>query len=721
MIEWNDGLSLGVKVIDDDHKKLLSIIDELSIAINSNKTKEVINDIFDDLEKYVIEHFHREESFLRQHNLSQLDDHIATHNSFVVKILELKAKSLKDNFNAQDVVLYLIDWLFEHILIEDTLAIDAIFKDKTDENKVENLTIFQESIKYVTNTFSFSKRLLISSIVPILGMIILAFVILFDNYQKNEDMLKSATLTNTLSDINNLAHTMQVERGLSCGHLSSSGDKFKNNLEKQRKIVNDAIYTFKNKIKSIDNNKLITIQSNINRFKVDINSLKDFRESVNLRELNQDVAIKYYTNMIKNILNITPKIATNNLDTKISSSILTLSTLLYYKETLGLKRAIGTTIIEHKGIDKDEYIKFMQLLSTQAIYFDEFEQTSLMVQNNTLNLIIRSQTAKEVDFYQQKIQSFDFEKLDSSKWFELMSSLIDDIKLFEDKLLKDIEQLIKDRIHENKINLFLWLIYIAVVFIFTILIIYIFEKSSKIEIYKFIDAMDDLSKGGRSFKLKKPKKQDEIAQMYSSYEMARQELLKGDIYMQLFLSKKDMEIEEQERQNSLLEEMASIDPLTSCVNRRKFEEVSKLELERSIRYKSDLSFLMLDIDHFKAVNDTYGHAIGDEVLKHFSGVCLEMARNLDVVARVGGEEFVVMLPQTNSEGAFIFAERFRKKIFDATIVIQNQTIKYSVSIGIAVLNETSKDVKTILDKADKALYEAKDTGRNKSIVFHDKV
>jgi len=721
MIEWNDGLSLGVKVIDDDHKKLLSIIDELSIAINSNKTKEVINDIFDDLEKYVIEHFHREESFLRQHNLSQLDDHIATHNSFVVKILELKAKSLKDNFNAQDVVLYLIDWLFEHILIEDTLAIDAIFKDKTDENKVENLTIFQESIKYVTNTFSFSKRLLISSIVPILGMIILAFVILFDNYQKNEDILKSATLTNTLSDINNLAHTMQVERGLSCGHLSSSGDKFKNNLEKQRKIVNDAIYTFKNKIKSIDNNKLITIQSNINRFKVDINSLKDFRESVNLRELNQDVAIKYYTNMIKNILNITPKIATNNLDTKISSSILTLSTLLYYKETLGLKRAIGTTIIEHKGIDKDEYIKFMQLLSTQAIYFDEFEQTSLMVQNNTLNLIIRSQTAKEVDFYQQKIQSFDFEKLDSSKWFELMSSLIDDIKLFEDKLLKDIEQLIKDRIHENKINLFLWLIYIAVVFIFTILIIYIFEKSSKIEIYKFIDAMDDLSKGGRSFKLKKPKKQDEIAQMYSSYEMARQELLKGDIYMQLFLSKKDMEIEEQERQNSLLEEMASIDPLTSCVNRRKFEEVSNLELERSIRYKSDLSFLMLDIDHFKAVNDTYGHAIGDEVLKHFSGVCLEMARNLDVVARVGGEEFVVMLPQTDLEGAFIFAERFRKKIFDATIVIQNQTIKYSVSIGIAVLNETSKDVKTILDKADKALYEAKDTGRNKSIVFHDKV
>ncbi len=720
MIEWNDGLSLGVKVIDDDHKKLLSIIDELSIAINSNKTKEVINDIFDDLEKYVIEHFHREESFLRQHNLSQLDDHIATHNSFVVKISELKAKSLKDNFNAQDVVLYLIDWLFEHILIEDTLAIDAIFKDKTDENKVENLTIFQESIKYVTNTFSFSKRLLISSIVPILGMIILAFVILFDNYQKNEDILKSATLTNTLSDINNLAHTMQVERGLSCGYLSSSGDKFKNNLEKQRKIVNDAIYTFKNKIKSINNNKLITIQSNINRFKVDINSLKDFRESVNLRELNQDVAIKYYTNMIKNILNITPKIATNNLDTKISSSILTLSTLLYYKETLGLKRAIGTTIIEHKGIDKDEYIKFMQLLSTQAIYFDEFEQTSLMVQNNTLNLIIRSQTAKEVDFYQQKIQNFDFEKLDSSKWFELMSSLIDDIKLFEDKLLKDIEQLIKDRIHENKINIFLWLIYIAVVFIFTILIIYIFEKSSKIEIYKFIDAMDDLSKGGRSFKLKKPKKQDEIAQMYSSYEMARQELLKGDIYMQLFLSKKDMEIEEQERQNSLLEEMASIDPLTSCVNRRKFEEVSNLELERSIRYKSDLSFLMLDIDHFKAVNDTYGHAIGDEVLKHFSGVCLEMARNLDVVARVGGEEFVVMLPQTDLEGAFIFAERFRKKIFDATIVIQNQTIKYSVSIGIAVLNEASKDVKTILDKADKALYEAKDTGRNKSIVFQDK-
>ncbi len=716
MIEWNDGLSLGVKMIDNDHKRLLEIINELSIAISGNKTKEVIDDVFSDLEKYAMEHFHREESFIKKHNSSQLDKHILEHESFKVKIPELKTKLLKDNSAAQDVVLYLIDWLFEHILIEDALALESISEYKTDANKAKNSTLLQKSIKYVTDTFSFSKRLFISSVIPILGMMVLAFIILFDNYQKNEDILKSATVTNTLTDINNLAHTMQVERGLSCGHLSSNDDKFKNNLEKQRKVVNDAIFAFKNKIKNIDTNKLITIQSNIDSFKADINSLKNLRNSINTRDINQETAIKYYTNLIKNILNITPKIATNNLDAQTSSYILTLSSLLHYKETLGVKRAIGTTIVEHKEINKDEYMNFIQLLSTQSIYLNEFEQTSTRVQKDTLNVIIKSQTAQEINFYQLEIQRNNFEKLNSSKWFELMSSLMNDIKLFEDTLLKDIEQLIENRIYENKINLFLWLIYIAAVFSFTILIIYIFEKSSKIEIYKFTDAMKDLSKGGRSFKLPKQKKEDEIAQMYTSYEVARQELLKGDIYMQLFLGKKDMEIEEQEKQNLLLEEMASVDSLTSCINRRKFEEVSNLELERSIRYKNDLSFLMLDIDYFKAVNDTYGHAIGDEVLKHFSGICLEMARNLDVVARIGGEEFVVMLPQTNPEGAFIFAERFRERIFNASIVIQNQTIKYSVSIGIAALDETNKNVKIILEKADKALYEAKDTGRNKSVI-----
>jgi diguanylate cyclase (GGDEF)-like protein len=146
--------------------------------------------------------------------------------------------------------------------------------------------------------------------------------------------------------------------------------------------------------------------------------------------------------------------------------------------------------------------------------------------------------------------------------------------------------------------------------------------------------------------------------------------------------------------------------------------LSNIELTRSLRYRKNLSFLMLDIDHFKAVNDTYGHAVGDEVLKHFTSICLNMARSLDVIARIGGEEFVVMLPETDAQGAYIFAERFRKSIEQSSVKVDEHVLKYSVSIGISVLHvDEDTDVGDIIKRADEALYRAKESGRNRTVIF----
>jgi diguanylate cyclase (GGDEF)-like protein len=230
--------------------------------------------------------------------------------------------------------------------------------------------------------------------------------------------------------------------------------------------------------------------------------------------------------------------------------------------------------------------------------------------------------------------------------------------------------------------------------------------------------MKDLAKGGRSLRLSPINiNRDELAVMYDAYETTRQKLLKGDIYTQLYLNKKELEIESHQKQNVELQEMAYIDPLTGTMNRRKFDELSQIELERSNRYKSELSFLMLDIDHFKKINDTYGHDAGDEVLKHFSSICLSMARNLDIVARIGGEEFVVMLRETDSDGALIFAERFREKISNSVVNHDGKSIKYTLSIGISSRQDNDKDAKAILQRADKALYGAKNSGRNRSIIY----
>jgi diguanylate cyclase (GGDEF)-like protein/hemerythrin-like metal-binding protein len=720
MIEWNDGLDIGVKALDDDHKQLLKIINTLSLAIDNDKPQNEIYDIFLNLEKLVEKHFQREEALLKQCAYDKLDKHMEFYKYFSDNLSILKEKLLKsDNEDSsKEVISFLIDWLFDHI-IQDNISIMDVFEkcNLYEEKKYQKISLIQRVLNKITKTVSFTNKLLFSALIPLAGMLALILIILLNNYIKYESMMKTATITNIIFDINNLAHVMQVERGLSCGFLSSDNNKFRKKLDKQRDIVNNAIELFNKKTKIIDNTKLEYIRVNLDIYKKDIVTLKNFREMVDSKNLSQDLVVKHYTDIIKNILEITSKISMLDFNIKLSSAISNLSSLLYFKETLGLKRAIGTAAIEHKGKVSHERDKFIQLLASQKIYLNGFRRTATKEEDYNFNQIIYSNLADKISFYENKIINNNFENIDSVIWFNLMSKLINEIKLYEDKLLQNIEKNIEKTLQDNFVTMCLWMIFAVLFFMFTAIVIYIFTKTSRVEIYEFIKAIKNLANGERSLKLAKLEKSDEIAQMYDAYELTRQKLLKGDIYAQLYLYKKEKEIKEQQKRNMRLEEMASIDTLTGCVNRRKFDEISKLELGRAIRYKTDLTFLMLDIDHFKSVNDTYGHGVGDEVLKHFSSICIEMARELDIVARVGGEEFVVILPQTDEDGGFVFAERFRKQISKSSVVVEEHTIKYSVSIGISGLDENTKDVATILKKADKALYEAKEFGRNRTIIY----
>jgi len=719
MIKWNDGLNLGVKVLDDDHKKLLDIISNLSQAIDDNREKDVIDNTFSDLERYAKEHFKREESLLKKCKYIHLNEHADSHDSFGKKIPELKAKlhNPKDKTSAKEIVSFLHDWVLNHIVEEDIPIISMFEKCGVCEKPTDTQSWSKKLINKITDTFSFTNKLLFSTLIPLGGMLALIFIILLNNYNKHEETLKTATITNMLSNINNLVHVIQIERGLSCGYISSVNNKFKNDLDKQRNIVNNSIESFNHKMQIIDSNKILSIKVNIDNYKRDILALKNLRKRVDIRDVSNDVTIEYYSRIIKNILNITSKIAMLEPNSELSSLISTLSSLLYYKETLGIKRALGTIIIEHNTNEMQDNIKFIKLTANEELFLNYFNNTATNIQITSLNSILESEIAKKIDIYKAKLEYGDVKSIDSIVWFDSTSELINNIKIFENKLLYETEALVKDILDEEVNTLFLWLIYTTFIFLCTMFFIYIFVNSSREEINNFIDAIEDLAHGGRAIRLTNATKKDEIGHMYNAYELTRQKLLKADIYIQLYLDKKELELQEQQKENLKLEEMASIDSLTGCINRRRFDEVANLELSRAIRYKSGVSFLMLDIDHFKAVNDTYGHGIGDEVLKHFSSVCLDMARNLDIVARVGGEEFVVILPQTNSEGAFIFAERFREKISNSILDIENHTIKYSVSIGIATLDETIKDVTTILQKADNALYKAKELGRNRSIIY----
>lgn len=171
-----------------------------------------------------------------------------------------------------------------------------------------------------------------------------------------------------------------------------------------------------------------------------------------------------------------------------------------------------------------------------------------------------------------------------------------------------------------------------------------------------------------------------------------------------------------EAANARLQELALHDGLTGLLNRRHWENCLEREFARHTRYSSSASLVLFDIDHFKQLNDTYGHQAGDEVIRQVARVTRQMVRDTDYAGRYGGEEFVVLLPDTSLDGAALFAERLRKAIELLSMQHENQSLCCSVSIGVASIRVDMTDHRMLIEAADKALYQAKSAGRNQVII-----
>ena len=166
--------------------------------------------------------------------------------------------------------------------------------------------------------------------------------------------------------------------------------------------------------------------------------------------------------------------------------------------------------------------------------------------------------------------------------------------------------------------------------------------------------------------------------------------------------------------NTDLRELASTDGLTGLFNRRYMDITLDGEVSRRNRYSGALSVIMFDIDYFKKINDAYGHQSGDDVLRTLADILQSSVRATDIPGRFGGEEFLIILPETEVKNAQLLAERLRSRIEEVVVQSGNESIKITVSLGIAGVNESIKTVSTeqLLAAVDAALYAAKDAGRN---------
>lgn len=164
-------------------------------------------------------------------------------------------------------------------------------------------------------------------------------------------------------------------------------------------------------------------------------------------------------------------------------------------------------------------------------------------------------------------------------------------------------------------------------------------------------------------------------------------------------------------------ELSLKDYLTNCPNRRALDLQLDYEYRRAKRYQEPFSILALDIDHFKKLNDLYGHLVGDKILQELADLMRVEVRDIDMVSRFGGEEFVILLPETNEEQAMIVAERIRKRVAENIFLKKKEKIKMTVSVGVASYFEDMDGIQELLNGADLKLYSAKESGRNQVVYF----
>jgi diguanylate cyclase (GGDEF)-like protein len=201
------------------------------------------------------------------------------------------------------------------------------------------------------------------------------------------------------------------------------------------------------------------------------------------------------------------------------------------------------------------------------------------------------------------------------------------------------------------------------------------------------------------------------------YSIDEEELIvrfKKAVEKSLILTEKTIQLENLNRE---LEWLSSRDSLTNIYNRRSFFELSEKALNQGRRRKRTTSLLVLDLDRFKMINDSYGHHAGDDVLKEFADTVAKMVRSEDIFGRLGGEEFAILIPEIGREGALLFAERLRREVSMLSFPTDKGTASITVSIGVSECEYSNRDLQQLLDEADIALYRSKDAGRDRVTLY----
>jgi diguanylate cyclase (GGDEF)-like protein/hemerythrin-like metal-binding protein len=698
-VEWKPELSTGIKEVDEDHKRLIELSNRLISAIDNEIPQKEILYIFEELEDYTHYHFEREEHFMDTHCVSEdlygmVAKHKSQHRYFIKQLADLKSR-LQGNASksvSYEIVGFLLHWLIDHIINED-LKLTQCLTHNTNPNKRSLLQRITTALKGKT---SLHQRLWFILSIPLVFLIAQTIFISYNAYKKYDNLKEVQHITQAVVNIDNVITQLQKERGLSSAYIVSGYTHFKKALDVQRQKTDEVIQ------QSIKTKKVIEPYIDLHRGISALHQLNATRKAIDTKEMGREESVAYYTGFIHTLIRIIKHISYlpfNSIDQNTYSPLLLLMSI---NEIQGLIRNEGVVCIsEHSSLCK----RLRQLLQKKKHYRDAFELLAPPQLFHSILEIEHAPSTQKVihmlgEIFQQTLHGTD----DVQRWFDTATYQIERYKLVIENELKQIDKnAYFQKQHFLSLILTTWAVFALILLIVSISL-YLLKESIIHPLESLTQALHNLSSGDKSVQFTKVNKRDAIGRMEHAYNHLRRSLIKADyagILMEL-----------QKKKTQKYEKLAEEDPLTGIYNRRAFMHSCKYAVDQAHQRGQPLSLMILDLDHFKQVNDTYGHDIGDQLLIHFTQHTKSHIRSSDHFARIGGEEFALLLPDTPIEGARTLAQKIVNSIAALDLNGLAPGLRMTVSIGITQL-KPDMDLHQLLKEADANLYKAKHTGRNR--------
>jgi diguanylate cyclase (GGDEF)-like protein/hemerythrin-like metal-binding protein len=695
-VEWKPELSVGIEDVDSDHKRLIELTNTLINAIDKETPKAELLKIFEELEAYTRYHFSREEGFMDKHCTDDeirdmIQKHKAQHRYFIDRLPELKERLIQSSSKSvsYEIVEFLLHWLLDHIINED-LKLSQCLHDTTEGKD----SLIQRISNKLAKKTTIYQRLLLIFVLPLLFFVIQTLFINYNSYQKFNDLKKARHITQAAVNINNVITQLQKERGLSSAYIASNYQHFKKELDAQRHLTDDVIKH------SLYIQKYLDPYVDLNKRAEALQRLDHIRTMIDMKKRDHKEGTAYYSNFIQTLIDIIKHISYlpfNNIDQNTYASLLL---LLHINETQGQIRNEGIISLEKPDHSHREFEKLLRERENYLHAFNMLAPPRLQQQAAQIE-----QESQDVVQMQKKIlQNKLIDKHAVEQWYEKTTHHIEKYKhLIESSLQEIAHKASQQQDHFVSMILTIWLIFAAITLFFGTSILLL--KESILRPLKVLtQALHNLSSGDKGFYFKHLHKKDAIGKMERAYNHLRRSLIKAD-YANVLMDLQELKTQKYER-------LSEEDPLTGIYNRRAFMQILNATIDEAQRHQQPLSLLLLDLDHFKQVNDTYGHDTGDKLLQRFAGYIKKIIRNHDVFARIGGEEFVLLLPYTSHQDAQKIAEDIVQKIAALDLEDLAPGLHMTVSIGLAEY-EDEMSMRTLLQTADAHLYEAKRNGRNR--------